>query len=61
MQKIREAAVKMASLSVYRGILEQETVQALQQLLQTGCHTLETGDLLPFARDWGGVFFVAVP
>ena len=56
MQKIREAAVKMASLSVYRGILEQETVQALQQLLQTGCHTLETGDLLPFARDWGAFF-----
>ena len=56
MQKIREAAVKMASLSVYRGILEQETVKALQQLLQTGCHTLETGDLLPFARDWGALF-----
>lgn len=56
MQKIREAAVKMASLSVYRGILQQETVHCFWNLLQAGCRVLQGDNLLLLAQAWGEFF-----
>ena len=44
-QTIREAAMKMASLSIYRGILRRTVPKAFYQLLLSGARCAETQSL----------------
>lgn len=58
-QTIREAAMKMASLSIYRGILRRTVPKAFYQLLLSGARCAETRalqDQTAFLEAWGAFF-----
>lgn len=60
-QTIQEACMKMASLSIYKGILNRTVPKAFFRLLQAGsrCHGIEYGDAqTEFLQAWGDFFAV---